>query len=84
MIRPPFCLYGLIPFGMSGLKYCFSQVYLRKDKRLIPFGMSGLKLESEFEISEKSMSHPVWDEWIEMRMFATLNYNRLKVSSRLG
>ena len=58
-------VHGLIPFGMSGLKYwmCLS-TWGRVG--LIPFGMSGLKSIEDPSESIEQLSHPVWDEWIEI------------------
>ena len=36
-------------------------------RRLIPFGMSGLKSQYERKEVTNLGSHPVWDEWIEIK-----------------
>ena len=65
-------VHGLIPFGMSGLKYwmCLS-TWGRVG--LIPFGMSGLKSIEDPSESIEQLSHPVWDEWIEIGTGQTSN-----------
>ena len=40
---------------------------------LIPFGMSGLKCLTSQRLVRVILSHPVWDEWIEI--FARLKGN---------
>ena len=46
----------------------FSDTYRKsgQEDRLIPFGMSGLKLPLFSGYSYNELSHPVWDEWIEI------------------
>ena len=56
----------LIPLGMSGLKF-FSERENQKELVLIPLGMSGLKSYFEVKWTPDGLSHPAWDEWIEIK-----------------
>ena len=50
---------------MSGLKY-EKPPGEKEQPRLIPFGMSGLKFLTQRQAHFRALSHPVWDEWIEI------------------
>ena len=51
---------------MSGLKFYQKQLVSMTWYGLIPFGMSGLKSVAEPALRSLALSHPVWDEWIEI------------------
>ncbi len=51
---------------MSGLKF-FSERENQKELVLIPLGMSGLKSYFEVKWTPDGLSHPAWDEWIEIK-----------------
>ena len=63
----------LIPFGMSGLKSIGANCIGSVLDGLIPFGMSGLKCRGNSNLCDNTMSHPVWDEWIEIMFWRKRN-----------